>query len=181
MTKTEKVTKRAHPAIRSHRARVRWLLSHQHRPDVKELLEGHDQEFVALWHKQKSTEIKMWSKTRKDSLPFPLSCLANQQSSGHSWGRLGLCTRLCETVAQCLSALQTPCWPTTAAARRHGTEESCHVTHSGANTEGKQAHSDGGQWNTVPVLYASHSCGGNSGGRSSSSERQFSNTSRKAE
>lgn len=59
---------------------------------------------------------------KRPYVPSPSSCLINQQSSGHSWGRLGLCTRLCETVAQCLSALQIPCWQTTAAARRHTTQ-----------------------------------------------------------
>lgn len=78
-------------------------------------------------HKDKK---KCGPRHTKDSLPFPLSCLVNQRSSGHSWGRLGLCTRLCETVARCLSALQTPCWQTTAAAERHDTQESRHVTRS---------------------------------------------------
>lgn len=47
--------------------------------------------------------------------PWSWSCPADPQSNGHSWGKLWLCTEPCETASLCLSALQTPCWPTTAA------------------------------------------------------------------
>lgn len=118
-----------YPAIRSYRARVRWLLSHQHRPDVKELLRVDRHKKYRETKSETSWQYKMWDITGKDKnageVPFPLSCQVNQQSSGHSWGRLGLCTRLCETVAQCLSALQIPCWQTTAAAGKHNTQCKC--------------------------------------------------------
>lgn len=67
---------------------------------------------------KKGCWLWLQAKTQKDTVPSPLSCLVNRRSSGHSWGRLGLCTRLCETVARCRSALQIPCVQTTAAAGR---------------------------------------------------------------
>lgn len=135
---SDKWNKRMYPAVRSDRARVRCLLSHQHWPDIEELLEEDrhknvEEKVSASWwyvHEHKTLRAK----TQKDAVPSPLSCLVNQQSSGHSWGRLGLCTRLCETVAQCLSALQTPCWQTTAAARKQNThthtQQSCQALSS---------------------------------------------------
>lgn len=48
----------SHPAIWGHRARVRGLLPHQHRPDVKEL----------LWRKQR------WSEWLMSCMLFAVSC-----------------------------------------------------------------------------------------------------------
>lgn len=47
--------------------------------------------------------------------PWSWSCPVVPQSNGHSWGKLWLCTTPCGTASLCLSALQTPCWLTTAA------------------------------------------------------------------
>ena len=124
----------------------------------------------------------------RDTVPSPSSCLVNRQSSGHSWGRLGLCTRLCETVARCPSALQTPCWLTTAAAGRHNThtQRSCQtfwvnaVILSLCQMSRMKKPAMSVKTCPSPVLYGSHSCGGNSGGRSSSSTWQFSDTLKKA-
>lgn len=65
-----------------------------------------------------TNSVMSQAEMQDDAVPSPWSCPVNRQSSGRSWGRLAPCTRLCETVARCPSALQTPCWPTTAATAR---------------------------------------------------------------
>ena len=47
--------------------------------------------------------------------PSPWSCPGGPPSTGHSSDRPAQCRRPCETASRCLSAPQTPCWPTTAA------------------------------------------------------------------
>lgn len=170
----EKLNERIHPSIRSHRASVWCLLPHQHRPDVKEFLKRQEDNTMKLCTVKQQERIV--AKMSGKALPFPLSCLTSQQSSGRSWGRLGPCTRLCETVARCQSAPQTLCWQTTAEANKYdakkGSQLYKHLLFS--YTWNEQSVS------LVPGLYASHSCEGNSGGRSLGSTKQFSGTSKRA-